>query len=179
MTAHVALLRGVNVGGKNKLPMKDLAAMFEAAGCREVRTYIQSGNVVFRASKAVASRARRSVEAAIAKRLGKDVPVILRTVAEMREAVRENPFATPNTDAKSLHVAFLAARPSASRVKALDTDRSPPDELAVHGSEVYLRLPNGVARTKLTNAYLDGRLATTSTVRNWRTVQKLLEMLED
>lgn len=175
---HVALLRGINVGGKNKLPMKELAAMFEDAGCRDVRTYIQSGNVVFRASGAIAARAARSVRAAVAKRIGNEVPVILRTAAELRQAARKNPFAAKGADLQPLHVAFLEDKPSAAQVKALDPDRSPPDELAFHGREVYLRLPNGVARTKITNAYLDRTLATSSTVRNWRTVQKLLEMLD-
>jgi uncharacterized protein (DUF1697 family) len=77
-----------------------------------------------------------------------------------------------------LHVAFLAATPGPSKIAALDPNRSPPDEFAVHGREIYLRLPNGVARTKLTNAHFDSKLGTTSTLRNWRTVVKLVDLID-
>lgn len=175
---HVALLRGVNVGGKNKLPMKELAAMFAETGCGEVRTYIQSGNVVFRAGEALARRVPVGIAGAISERFGLQVPVVTRTVDEMRAVVRHNPFLRAGADANTLHVAFLAERPSPARVAALDPDRSPPDQFAVRGRDVYLHLPNGGARSKLTSAYFDARLATVSTVRNWRTVLALLALAE-
>jgi uncharacterized protein (DUF1697 family) len=176
MGTHVALLRGINVGGKNKLAMKRLVALFEAAGCEDVRTYIQSGNVVFESPAALAKRVPELVRVAIADELGLEVPVVTRTAKELAAVVRSNPFAKAGADESLLHVAFLAERPSRARVAALDPDRSPPDELAVKGREVYLHCPNGVARTKLTNAYLDRTLGTVSTARNWRTTRKLLEM---
>ena len=172
-STHVALLRGLNVGGKNRLPMHELAALFEAAGCGAVRTYIQSGNVVFQAPAALARTLPARVSAAILKAHGHRVPVVLRTAEELRAVGRGNPF--PDSP-EILHVAFLAGWPSAAAVAALDPGRSPPDELEVRGRELYLRLPNGVARTKLTNAYLDRTLGTTSTLRNWRTVLALVEL---
>jgi uncharacterized protein (DUF1697 family) len=173
---YVALLRAINVGGKNKLPMKDLAAMFTAAGCGEVQTYIQSGNVVCRASAELAARLPGLITAAISERFGFRAPVLLRTTGELREVAGVNPFLAAGADPEALHVAFLADLPEAARVAALDPDRSPPDAFAVRGREIYLHYPNGLGRTKLSNDYFDKKLSTISTVRNWRTVQKLLEL---
>ena len=117
---YVALLRGINVGGKNKLPMRDLAAMFTEAGCTEVRTYIQSGNVVFSATPMCVKRLPEVISQRIAERLGFRIPVVLRTVDEFRQVVTSNPFLKLNADAGSLHVAFLADLPNPRRVAALD-----------------------------------------------------------
>ncbi|HEY7697201.1 MAG TPA: DUF1697 domain-containing protein [Vicinamibacteria bacterium] len=176
MEAHVAFLRGINLAGRNRLPMKDLAAMFSKAGCESVATYIQSGNVVFRASPALARGIPDLIEKAISKSFGYQVPVVTRTGGEMRKIVRANPFLRAGADEAALHVAFLTARPAAARVEALDPDRSPPDAFAVRGREIYLHCPNGYGRSKLTNGYFDSKLATMSTVRNWRTVLELLEL---
>lgn len=173
---HVALLRGINVGGKNKLLMTDLVAMFADAGCREVRTYIQSGNVVFRAEDALAKRVAHLVADAIAEGFGLRVSVVTRTAEQIAQVARTNPFVNDAPDAKALHVAFLADTPSSSQLAALEPDRSLPDKFEVRGREVYLLCPNGVARTKLTNAYFDTKLGTISTARNWRTVLTLVEM---
>jgi len=175
---HVALLRGINVGGKHRLSMKDLAAMVEAAGGRDVRTYVQSGNVVFRAGGKRASGIAAAVARAVLARLGFAAPVLVRTAAELRAVARGNPFLRAGADPEALHVLFLAHRPPKARVAALDPKRSPPDEFAVRGREIYLRLWNGVARTKLGNAYFDAQLGTTTTMRNWRTVLALLAMTE-
>ncbi len=174
--SHVALLRGINVGGRNKLPMKDLAAIFEAQGCTGVKTYIQSGNVVFEASAALAAKLPRQIAGAILKGHGLNVPVVQRTAEELERVGRRNPFLKAGVVLDTLHVAFLADAPSPSAASALDPKRSPPDELAIRGRELYLRLPNGVAATKLTNAYFDRTLGTVSTLRNWRTVLQLIEL---
>jgi uncharacterized protein (DUF1697 family) len=174
--SFVALLRGINVGGKNMVPMKDLVGMFEHAGCVRVCHYIQSGNVVFGAPAALGARVPQIVEAEIQRRLGIRVPVIVRTNREMRAVVEGNPFLEAGEPLASLHVMFLARAPDEKRCAALDPKRSPPDAFVVRGREIYLCCPNGVARTKLTNAYFDSALATTSTSRNWRTVLKLVEM---
>ncbi len=172
--AHVALLRGINVGGKNRLPMRGLVPLFEAAGCSEVRTYIQSGNVVFRAPAALARTIPERIAAAIAAGFGLKIPVVTRTRAEMEAVLADNPFLAQGVDPETLHVGFLAARPSAADVARLDPDRSPPDRFVVRGREVYLHHPNGVARSKLTAQYFDSRLGTTITARNWRTVGNLV-----
>jgi uncharacterized protein (DUF1697 family) len=174
---HLALLRGINVGGKNKILMKDLVELFVEAGCEDVRTYIQSGNVVFNPAPGVAARLPEIITAQIAKRLGYRTPVVLRTAEQLRDVVRKNPFIEMGAAEDMLHVLFLADRPSACGVEGLDPNRSAPDAFIVRGQEVYLQLPNGVGRSKLTNDYFDARLATTSTGRNWRTVIKLLELM--
>ncbi|HBQ16389.1 MAG TPA: hypothetical protein DEF51_36420 [Myxococcales bacterium] len=169
---HVALLRGVNVGGKNKLPMKALVALFEDLGCEAVRTYIQSGNVIFEA-KSTEGLADR-IAARIETEHGLRVPVVLRTAEALARIRDDNPF--PDADPKALHVMFLRDAPAKVRVKALDPDRSPGDAFVVRGANVYVCCPNGVARTKLTNAWFDAQLGTVSTGRNWRTLGKLIEL---
>ena len=174
---NVALLRGINVGGKNKLPMKDLAALFRKAGCDDVRTYIQSGNVLFRADPALAENIPSLISATILSDFGYRIPVVTRTASEIREVVNANPFADARAQADKLHVLFLAIIPDRAHVEALDPNRSPGDEFAVLGREVFLHCPNGIARSKLTNSYFDSSLSTTSTARNWRTVRKILELI--
>ena len=171
----IALLRGINVGGKNKLPMKKLVELFEALGFKDVRSYIQSGNVIFGGSPAAARKAPELVAAAIRKQWGYDVPVVLRSCKEVTAAVKRNPFAE-RADPAHLHVGFLAGKPSAAKIATLDPDRSAPDRFAVVGREIFFHTPNGIARTKLSNQYFDSKLSTVSTVRNWRTVHKLIEL---
>jgi uncharacterized protein (DUF1697 family) len=172
---HLALLRGINVGGKAVLPMKDLAAIFAAAGASEVRTYIQSGNVVFGAPDAEGVVAQ--VTAEIAARYGYPGRIVLRSAADLATTYRANPFANAGSPIESLHVYFLADHPEPDAVSALDLNRSPGDSFAVVGRDVFLHLPNGMARTKLTNAYFDSKLKTVSTARNWKTVRALLGMM--
>ena len=173
---YVALLRGINVGGRNRLPMDELARSFEQAGCVSVRTYIQSGNVVFAAAPSIALDARESVEATVSARIGADIPIVLRSAADLARVVDENPFLDESHDFRALHVGFLAGKPPQDRVSSLDPDRSPPDELVVSGKEIYLRLPNGMSGTRFTASYVERVLATPATFRNWRTVQNLLKM---
>jgi len=170
---HVALLRGVNVGGANKLAMKDLKAIFECAGCAQVETIIQSGNVVFEAPPKIIGALPAAIAAQIRSKFGLETPVILRSGAELRAMVEANPFVRASVAEAELHVMCLAARPSAGDVAALDPQRSPSDEFIVAGQHIYLRLPNGVARSKLTYAYFDKALKTIGTSRNWRTLARL------
>lgn len=173
---YIALMRGINVGGKNKLPMKELAALFEEAGCEDVRTYIQSGNVVFKASAKLAEKLAVTIHKQIEARFKLSVPVVTRSAEELAAAAKNNPFLKNGADEDEVALMFLADEPAAAAVKALDPHRSPPDEYVVKGRDIYLRLPNGFAETKLTNAYFDSKLKTVSTARNWRTVLKLLEL---
>lgn len=171
---HVALMRGINLAAHNRVPMAELVTLFEKAKCEDVRTYIASGNVVFRASDSVAEEIAGSIAAAVAKKFKLSLPVVTRTAEELHDALGANPFR--RADENELGIAFLAAAPTKKQIESLDPDRSPPDEFRVIGREVYLRLPNGFAKTKLTNAWFDKQLATLSTMRNWRTLQKLVEM---
>ncbi len=172
---HLALLRGINVGGKAKLPMEELAAIFMGAGAARVRTFIQSGNVIFEAVAPEGVVAAVTLE--IARVYGYPGRIVLRSAAELKAAFEANPFAKADAPAQTLHVYFLADWPDPAAVKGLDADRSPGDSFVVQGREVYLHLPNGMARTSLTNAYFDTKLKTVSTARNWNTVGKLVERM--
>ena len=173
MTTYVALLRAINLGSRNKVSMGELRALFAGLGFEDVETYVQSGNLVFKASGGAAD-----VTAAIADRirgeLGLDVAVLLRSGAQIAKVVAGNPFA--KADPAMLHVTFLAEKPAAASVRGLDPGRSEPDEFRLVGREVYLRCPNGYGRSKLTNAYFEKALAVPATTRNWRTVTKLAEL---
>jgi uncharacterized protein (DUF1697 family) len=174
--SYLALLRGINVGGKAKLPMKELSAIFAAAGAREIKTFIQSGNVIFAADDAAEVVAAVTVE--IARVYGYPGRIVLRSAEELKAAYNGNPFAKAGAPVEMLHVYFLADEPDAAAVKGLDAERSPGDSFVVKGREIYLHLPQGMARTKLTNAYFDSKLKTVSTARNWNTLGKLIEMME-
>jgi uncharacterized protein (DUF1697 family) len=174
MSTAVALVRGINLGNTRKIAMADLRTIVTEAGGDDVTTYIQSGNVVFRHAKATASSAAElevELERRIEAATGFDVPVMVRTARQWAAVVRDNPF--PGADAH-LHVAFLKKTPSRAAAQALDPAAFRPDEFALVRREVYLHLPNGVGPSKLPQAL--SALATPSTVRNWRTVTKLLEL---
>jgi uncharacterized protein (DUF1697 family) len=168
---YVALLRGINVGGRNKLPMAELRALVESLGPTDVTTYIQSGNVIFTSAKPVAPK---TLEAAIEDACGIAITVVVRTSAELAKVVTANPFA--KSDVSKLHVGFMAAKPSKAVVARIDAERFKPEEFAVRGAELYLYLPNGMGRTKLPD-YLGRQLEIPTTVRNWNTVLKLVELV--
>jgi uncharacterized protein (DUF1697 family) len=174
---HLALLRGINVGGKNQIRMAQLTLILEGLGLTAVKTYIQSGNVVFHAPaklrKDLASRISKAIEAT----LGLKVPVIVLTREELNEAVAGNPYPEAAATHKLLHILFLADPPTREQLATLDYDRSPPDRYQIAGRYLYAHLPNGVANSKLTNAYFDSKLKTISTGRNWQTVTTLQAMM--
>jgi uncharacterized protein (DUF1697 family) len=176
--AYVALLRGVNVGGKNMVAMPALARLFEEARCRQVGTFIQSGNALFQADPVLAAKLPALIPAAMAKALGFQVPVVLRSGAEMAAIAAKHPLAAPGIDPKWLHVGFLASAPSAAQVSALDPRRSPGDRFKVDGKQVYVHFGNGSGTSKLTAPYFDSKLGTTITLRNWNTVQKLAALAQ-
>ena len=158
--------------------MKDLAAIFVQAGCTNVRTFIQSGNVIFSAPAPLLKGLPELITERISARFGYRVPIIVRTSAQIGRAIRDNPFLQTGASEKALYVCFLADQPSALAVGNLDPDRSPPDAFRVLNQEIYFHLPNGAGRSKLTNAYFDAKLSTTSTARNWATVLKIFEMMQ-
>ena len=165
-----ALLRGINVGGRGKLPMPELVALFGALGHSEVGSYIQSGNVVFRSEDADARRVAAALEAAIEERFSLKTRVILRTHSELRAVADGSPFD------EAVHVVFLDRAPKPAAIAALDADRSPGDRFSVAGREVYLSLASGAGRTKLTLDWLERGLDAAGTQRNWNTVLKLVEL---
>jgi uncharacterized protein (DUF1697 family) len=177
MTTYVAMLRGINVSGRNKLSMEDLRALIVASGAQDVRTYIQSGNAVFtsrRSPSTVVETLERDLESA----LGNRVPVLLRTTEELEAVIDANPFVGRGEDPKVLHVTFMGTVPSAAALKALSDKRVDADEFQVVGRQVYLFCPNGYGNTKLTNAFFEKKLGSQATTRNWRTVTTLVELAQ-
>jgi uncharacterized protein (DUF1697 family) len=167
----VALLRAVNLGARNRVAMPQLREVLSEQGCEDVRTYIASGNAVFTSSTAKTKLAGE-LERAIEKEFGVATPVVLRTAREMAAVVKRDPF----DDAAHTHVAFLAKKPTATRVKALGAVDIAPDRVRVHGNEAFFHLPNGVQGSRLSGAQLEKHLGVPATVRNWRTVARLAEM---
>lgn len=176
---HVVLLRGINVGGHHRLPMADLREALAGAGCRDARTYIQSGNAVVDHDETDEAALRAVLEAAIADAAGFAVPVVLRTADEWTAAIAANPYAGGGAEPKALHVVFLADAPAAGVLDALDLDRFAPEELTAVGRELHLLLPGGLGRSKLAVALTDRALGTVTTTRNWNTVERLAAMLAD
>jgi uncharacterized protein (DUF1697 family) len=172
MPAYAALLRGINVGGKKKVPMPALRTLFEDLGFADVVTYVQSGNVVFRAPKAAAGQ----IEQGIKKEFGLEVAVVLRTAKELAAVAARNPFLRKGAEPKLLHVVFLDRKPAAGAIDRVDPERSPGDLFSLNGRELYLDFPNGSGRSKLTLDYLERRLGVKGTARNWNTVLKLVEL---
>ena len=157
--------------------MVELKDTFTSVGCPGARTYIQSGNVVFDAAPDLVERVPELVTQAISRRFGFSPDVIVRSSTELRQVAASSPFDTSG-DPRFLLVAFLENTPSAEAVAQLDPERSPQDAFAVRDRSVYLHYPNGVAGSELTNEYLGAKLQTASTMRNWRTVLALLEMVD-
>lgn len=170
MPRYVALLRGVNLGATNKVPMAQLRTAVESLGHTDVTTYIQSGNVILTSAGRVTPA---SLEKLIAATFGIQTAVMLRTAAQLAKALHAKPF--PQADPSRLHIGFMAARPTAAAVATLDAQRFLPEQFAIIGTELFLHLPAGMGTTKLP-AYLGRALKVPTTIRTWRTVTKLAEL---
>jgi uncharacterized protein (DUF1697 family) len=173
----VALLRGINVGGRARIPMADLRAVATDLDLAAPRTHLQSGNLVFTTSPDDLSGVGERLESAIVEAFGVDVRVLIRTHDDLAAAVARNPFSVAAaSDPKGVHLLFLDRAPTPEAISGLDPDRSPPDEFQVSGREIFLRYPNGSGRSKLTLDWFERRLGAVGTARNWRTVAALLEL---
>lgn len=170
---YVVLLRGINVGGKTKVSMAALREVCESAGCEDVVTYIQSGNVVLK-SKLAAEKLRTMLEAAFAAEFDCSPAVMIRTAKEMAALVEHNPYA--DADEKGIHVGFLHAAPNAATKKCLAAIDRAPEEVTAVGRDLYLHLPNGMGRAALPVQLEKCLRPAPLTVRNWRTVTKLVEL---
>jgi uncharacterized protein (DUF1697 family) len=173
------MLRGVNVGGNNRIKMEELRALYESLGLLAVQTYVQSGNVVFKTNDPNLAPLPKRIEDSIQRKCGFRPGVVLRTPPEMRAVIAKNPFADrPGIDPSKLLVTFLHEAPDAgSRGNALAI-KTFPEELRIDGREAYIYFPNGMARPKMSWPRIEKALKTWGTGRNWNTVTKLLEMAE-
>jgi uncharacterized protein (DUF1697 family) len=171
----IALFRGINVGGNQPLPMKDLAALCERAGFRGVRTYVQSGNVVFQCSKGTSSLLGERIAGLVLENHGFQPKVIVVSVSELEKAAAENPFAKAESDPKSLHLCFLAELPGSPDIESLNRLRTSGESFVLKGKVFYLHTPHGFGASKLA-ARAERFIGVGLTARNWRTVIKLLEL---
>jgi uncharacterized protein (DUF1697 family) len=175
MPVHIALLRGVNVGG-NTLKMARLRALCTELGLKNAETYLQSGNLIFEAA-APSARWTRVLEEKLAGETRLPVSVIVRSAAELARIAAGNPFLKePGIEPERLHVTFLSRAPAKSAWRALEALDSGLDRFEAAGTEIYLHCPNGYGRTRLSNDAFEKRLAVRATTRNWNTVGKLCEL---
>jgi uncharacterized protein (DUF1697 family) len=171
----VALFRGINVGGNNILPMKELVATLEGVGCQDVATYIQSGNVVFQSEETDASMLSDRIATAVKESHGFEPRVLVLGSEALERAFRSNPFHEAESEPKSLHVYFLASSPRRPDLEALEEIRGDREQFVIDGEFLYLYAPDGVGRSRLA-ANAEKLLGVSATARNWRTVSKLLAM---
>jgi len=179
MATYLSILRGINVSGQKMIKMDALKKMYESAGFNNVRTFIQSGNVVFESNthKSLAS----FIEQKIKETFGFDVPVIVRTQKEVQEIIEQNPFLKDkNIEPDRLYVTFLAEIPLAENLTKISTYDYTPDVFIIKGKEVYLYCPKpkGYGDTKLSNKFFENKLKVKATTRNWKTTNELLRILK-
>ncbi len=173
---YVALLRGINVGGNTMIKMSELSAMFESLGYQNVKTYINSGNVGFDASKTAENRLAEMLENAIKERVGKKVSVMVRQQKDIDRVLANNPFDGEFESHKEMHVLFLSEEMSADKEKQLLGATPDGERYKCIGRELYCHLPKGVIDSLLGKSFLEKKLKLSATGRNWRTVQKLAEL---
>lgn len=177
MAIYIAMLRGINIGPHKRMKMEKLRASFEALGFRQVKTYIQSGNVIFKAAKLSPATLSKKIEERIVSDFGFSVEVISRTRDEMNKIIQSNSFLKERgIDSSKLHVAFLWDAPTAAAVKKLEGLTIPPDRACCSGKEIYLYFPNGVSASSLWKHPLDRVLSVFTTTRNWNTVNQIYKL---
>jgi uncharacterized protein (DUF1697 family) len=179
METYIAILRGINVSGQKMIPMKELKGLFEALHFEQVRTYIQSGNVLFEARPADSKVLAARIEAAIRERFSFQVPVLVRTATDLKGVLSRNPFlqqSDPQTD--KLHVTFLEDTPSQESLDKVAGGNYEPDEWHISEREVFLYCPAGYGNTKLNNTFLERKLGVRATTRNLKTVRQLISLAE-
>ena len=174
---HVVLLRGINLGSRNRIAMPALRTALEDAGFDDVRTYLQSGNVVLSSSGKAADVARK-VERVIANEFGLEIAVVTRTRAQLAKVVAHNPLHAVARSPKRYQVSFLDAKPSREVARRIEETAAPGERVVVAGREIYAWHPNTIARSKLWALLAGQNLGVTATARNWTTVEKLLELAD-
>ncbi len=178
MQTIIALFRGINVGGRNKLPMRELVAVLEELGLTDVSTYIQSGNAVFHADDAVdGERLVEEIGGEIHERHGFAPQVLLLSPADMAGAMASNPYPEAEADPKTLHLFFLAFPPPAPDLESLAAIQGESERFCLEGTVFYLHAPDGIGRSKLA-AKVEKALGVPVTARNWRSVAKIMDLAE-
>jgi uncharacterized protein (DUF1697 family) len=174
MQNYLAILRGINVSGQKKVNMNELKELFSGLGFINVRTYIQSGNVIFEHESSDQKELISLIEQKIREKFGFDVSVLIRTAGELKAAIESNPFINmPGMDEEKLYITFLADEPQQAAIDKVSQLQFEPDRFIVSGEEVYVYCPDGYGRTKLNNNFFENKLKVAATTRNWKTVNEL------
>ena len=178
MQSYIAILRGINVSGQKKVLMEDLREMLKEMKLQDAKTYIQSGNIVFKSDGKLSNeKLAAKIEAGIKKKFGFDVPVIVRSEKEWEKAMASNPFLKDKkVNPERMYITFLSAPPEKKLADELKTFSSPPDQFHINGAEIFLHCPISYGETKLSNNFFEKKLKVIATTRNWKTVNTLLEM---
>ncbi len=178
MQTYISILRGINVSGQKKILMTDLKELFNKLAFKNVTTYIQSGNVVFQSDAKLSDvKFAEKIEAAIFKKYGFKVPVIIRTKEELENIIYSNPFLKEiNINLEKLHVTFLSEKSDKTLIDLIKHFDYSPDKFYIIEKEVYLHIPGGYGETKLSNKFFENKLKVAATTRNWKTVNKLFEI---
>jgi uncharacterized protein (DUF1697 family) len=180
MPVLISMLRGVNVGPHNRIKMDALRAVYESLKFEDPRTYVQSGNVIFRTKEKNTSQLAAKIQTAIEKKFKCSPEVILRTAEELRKAIAATPFADrPNLEPGKILVTFLAAAPPLEAQAGFDRFKDYPEEVHLKGRELYIYFPNGAGRSKLPWSTVEKLLKVTGTARNWNSVKAMLEIAEE
>jgi len=179
MSTYIALLRGINVSGQKLIKMTDLKKLFEVQGFQDVQTYIQSGNVIFSSKEKSTSKLENIISTAIQKEFGFDVGVLVITPDNINYVLNNNPFIKKKKEIDKLYVTFLSEQPSEESIKKLKVTDYSPEEYIIDGKLVYLHVPNCYGKTKLNNNLFENKLKVEATTRNWKTINKLWELLNN
>jgi uncharacterized protein (DUF1697 family) len=175
MNSWIVLLRGINVGGKNTVPMKQLTEMLVGLGCQNVETYIQSGNVLLKHAESNKQVLSKQIAEQMYQTFGFTPQILLLTLAECEQAVANNPFFEPQSEPKTLHVFFLAEPTTLANLDALTALKKDSESFALIKQVFYLHAPDGIGRSKLAEK-VERVLGVTTTARNWNTVNKILTL---
>lgn len=179
MSAFVSLFRGINVGGYHKISMDELKALHESLGLKDVLPYIQSGNVIFKSNVTDLARLRREIEDGVERNFGFHVEVIIRASDELKAIIDKNPFQNqPSKESKWVTVMFLADRPDDIAQQDLLRTYVGPEELFIMGKELYIYYANGIGRSKLSHSFIEKKLQTLGTGRNWNTILQLQKLIQ-
>jgi uncharacterized protein (DUF1697 family) len=175
VTVFVSMLRAVNVGGHGQIGMDALKQAYLALGFGDVRTLLQSGNVVFTSRLKDRAALAKRITQEIERRFDLQTEVVIRTLEEVRTIVERGPALSPRADRSKLLVMFLASVPDAQGAAALVKQHKGPEMIEIRGPEIYLYYPEGVGRSKLSTAFIENRVKVAGTARNWNTITKLVE----
>jgi uncharacterized protein (DUF1697 family) len=180
MPTLISFLRGVNMAGHNSIKMTELALLYNDLGFIDAETYIQSGNVIFRSSEQeTIAQISQKIEMAIFKRFNYKVPLMVRTIAEIRALDSYNPFLSEeNFDSSRMAVMFLHEECSMLQLQKAEHIDYPPDKFKISGSEIFIYCPNGFGRTKLYTNFFEKKMGVTGTARNWNTITTILNIAE-